>query len=358
MSVRDQVHFYLPLIWEEITDSTNFYGWEFLRPLIGRGVFWASVDWVNCRQKNLPLGYQAYVIKTEGPNTEWVKKQAQLVDGPIFYCCLPKDYGTFDHIPNVHFVPTVEWHYQLQTMAQTFGAEVKKDIKYKISALCHRGTQSKIVVLSALAQHIGLNQCLVSLHKVRADEVHYWEPTDNPVVDQHTQYFLETFLNKSIYVDNFTNRDHKQVHDFHHPAYLDSAININNESFHYSFIRNNNVNQINPGPFITEKTLKCLLSETAFINNGQFDVYATMRELGFEFNYGIDLDYDTDPGNISRLASILDLIKTLSSYTADELYQQTRHSCLHNKDHIMSGAFYQRAEVVNQRAIETILSQI
>lgn len=358
MANQDSVHFYLPLVWEEITDSTNFYGWNFLKPLIGRRVFWASVNWNNCEQKQLPPGYRAYVIKTEGPNTDWVKKQAQLVDAPVFYCCLPKDYGTFDLVPNVWFLPTIEWHYQLQTLAETFGAQVNKNIQYKISALCHRGTQSKIVALSALAQHIGLDQCLVSLHNVQDYEVHYWAPTNNATVDQHTQYFLENFSNKTIHIDSFKNRYQDHVHNFHHPAYLDSALNINNESFHYSFMRDEHVDQINPGPFITEKTLKCLLGETAFVNNGQFDVYATMRELGFKFDYGIDLGYDTDPGNVSRLAGMLEVIKSLSQCTANELYQQTRHSCQHNKDHIMSGAFYQQAEAVNQQAIQTILAKI
>jgi hypothetical protein len=358
--VRQQkINFYLPLIWEEITDATDFYGWKFLRPLIGKKIFWASVDWVNCRQKDLPPGYAAYVIKTEGPNVEWAEQQAQLVDAPIFYCCLPKDYGTFDHLPNVHFVPVIEWHYQFEIMSQVYGATVNKTINHKVSALCHRGTQSKIVVLSALAQHIGLEQCLVSLHNIRDDEVHHWQPTKNHIIDQHTQYFIENFLDKTIKIDQFSNKDLTQVHDFHHPAYENSAININNESFHYSYMHTTDQKErINPGPFITEKTLKCLLAETAFINNGQFDVYATLTSLGFEFDYGLDLNYDSDSGNLSRLAGVLELIKSLSQYSSEELYLRTRHSCLHNKEHIMSGKFYKLAQAVNDQATETILEKL
>jgi hypothetical protein len=355
---KQQTHFYLPLIWEEITDSTQFYSWDFLRPLIGRKVFWASVDWVNCRSKNLPPGYSAYVVKTEGPNVEWVEQQARLVDAPIFYCCLPKGYGIFDSLPGVHFVPVIEWHYQLKAMAEFYGPVVNKNIKHKVSALCHRGTQSKIAVLAALDRHLGLDQCLVSLHTVRDDEVHYWEPTKNSTVDQHTLHFLNKFSKTSIAIDQFENRDATQVHDFHHAAYQHCALNINNESFHYSLMHINGVERTNPGPFITEKTLKCLLGETAFINNGQFDVYATLSSLGFEFDYGLDLGYDQDSGNITRLASVLDLIKQLQPYSAQDLYQQTRHSCLHNKEHVMSGSFYQQAQAVNDQAIETILEKL
>lgn len=355
---NNRPHFYLPLIWEEITDATNFYDWQFLKPLIGRKVFWASVDWVNCRQKNLPPGYAAYIVKTEGPNTEWVEKQSQLVDAPIFYCCLPKSYGTFDNLSNVHFIPTIEWHYQFQIMMDTYGQTVDKNIQYKVSALCHRGTQSKIVVLSALDHWVGLEQCLISLHSLREDEVHYWQPTKNHVIDEHTQRFVDRFKDKKFIIDNFENRDPLQVHNFNHPAYVNSAININNESFHYSHMVENQVSKINPGPFITEKTLKCLLAETAFINNGQFDVYSTLTSFGFQFDYGLDLSYDNDSGNISRLAGVIDTIKNLSQYSAADLYQMTRSSCLHNKEHIVSGNFYKLAQAVNDQAIETILEKL
>jgi hypothetical protein len=351
--------FYLPpKIWEEISDTTNFYGWEFLRPLIGRRIFWASVNWINCQELQLPPGYAGYVIKTEAPNVEWVQQQAQHIDAPIFYCCLYKDYGTFDHSHNIHFVPIIDWHYQLAAMSQVFGTQVDKHIQHKVSALCHRGTQSKIIVLAALAQHIGLENCLVSLHHVNDKDVHGWQKTNDPVVDQHTQYFLENFQGTSILIDQFQPQDRTQVFNYHHAAYLDSAININNESFHYSYMIVGQQERINPGPFITDKTLKCLLGETAFINNAQYDTYATLTSLGFEFNYGLDLAYDQDPGNISRMSGMLNVIKELSNYTADELYAQTRHSCLHNKDHVVSGDFYKIAESVNHRAVESILNQL
>ena len=356
MSSNFRPNFFLPRIWEEISDTTNFYGWDFLRPLIGRRIFWASIDWFN-QDKILPPGYAGYVIKTEGPNVEWIQQQAQYIDAPIFYCSLYKDYDTFAHVPNVHFVPTIEWHYQLANMIKIYGAKVNKNIKHKVSALCHRATQSKIIVLSALAQHVGLENCLVSLHHVEDKNIHSWQKTNNPVVDQHMQYFLENFQGTKILIDQFQNKD-IMVYNFHHAAYLDSAINVNNESFHYSYMTVGQQERINPGPFITDKTLKCLLGETAFINNAQFDTYSTLTSLGFDFDYGLDLAYDQDPGNISRMSGMLNVIKELSNYTADELYTQTRRSCLHNKDHVISGDFYKIAESVNHQALESILGQL
>lgn len=358
MSINSQPNFVLPRIWQEISDNTNFYGWDFLRPLIGRGIFWASVNWYDYNDKDLPPGYSGYVVKTEGPNVEWIERQAQLVQAPIFFCCLYKDYDTFAHIPNVHFIPTIEWHYQLANMIKIYGVKINKNIKHKVSALCHRATQSKIIVLSALVQHVGLENCLVSLHHVEDKNIHYWQKTNNPVIDQHTQYFLENFQGTNILIDQFQNKDIMQVFNFHHAAYLDSAININNESFHYSYMVHNNKELICPGPFITDKTLKCLLGETAFINNAQFDTYATLTSLGFKFDYGLNLEYDNDSGNISRMINMLDVITTLSKVSTQDLYEQTRDSCVYNKEYVISGDFYRTAEAVNQRGVETILGRL
>jgi hypothetical protein len=113
-----------------------------------------------------------------------------------------------------------------------------------------------------------------------------------------------------------------------------------------------------PGPFITEKTLKCIMGETAFINNAQFDTYATLMSLGFKFDYGFNLEYDNDSGNISRMVNMLDLVKTLCQISTQDLYEQTRASCVHNKEYVISGDFYRTAEAVNQSGIETILSKL
>jgi len=358
VSKHSQLNFFLPTLWEVISDRTIFYGWDFLRPLIGRNIFWASVNWQDCGQKNLPKGYSGYVVKTEGPNVEWIEKQAHLVDAPIFICQLYKDYGTFDHLPNVHFIPTIEWHYQFDQMQKVYDAKVEKNPQYKFSALCHRATQSKILVLTTLAQYIGLEQCLVSLHNVQEKGVHYWQKTNNPVVDQCMQYFLENFKDKNILIDDFNNNNKLQVYNFHHSAYTDAAINITNESFHYSYMIINNKEVTLPGPFITEKTLKCIMSETAFINNAQFDTYVTLMSLGFKFDYGFNLEYDNDSGNISRMIAMLDLVKTLCKINTQDLYEQTRDSCVHNKEYVMSGDFYRTSEAINQRGIETILSKL
>jgi hypothetical protein len=350
--------FYLPRIWEEITDSTNFYDWQFLRPLIGRRIFWASVDWQNCDQLDLPSGYVAYVVKTEGPNLNWIERQAQKIDAPIFFAAHYKDYGALDHLTNVFFIPVLEGHYMVKNMIDTYDTKIHKQIRYKVSALVHRATQNKILALSSLAKDIGLDQCIISLHNIEEKNVHNWQDCGNETLDEYLHYFIKHFKNKTFKPDDIDLSTQLAQWNFQHPAYLNSAININNESFHYSHMMTDSKSFINPGPFITEKTYKCILSETAFINNGQYDCYDTLISLGFKFDYGLDLSYDKDPANLDRMCKMIDLIKTLNNYDAMEIFLQTRESCLYNKDYIMSGDLFRLAESVNQRGLEQILAML
>jgi hypothetical protein len=113
---------------------------------------------------------------------------------------------------------------------------------------------------------------------------------------------------------------------------------------------------IEPGPFLTEKTLKCLLSGTAFVANGQADTYSALSNLGLKFDYNFDLSWDKDIGNLSRLSSIIQLICWLKPYSAMEIFEMTKNSTEHNFDHVWSGEFYQECERHNFKSIEQIFS--
>jgi hypothetical protein len=353
---KNSIHYFLPPIWEEITDSTNFHGWNFLKPLTGKRVFWASVNWYNQQNKDLPNGYPYYLIKTEGPNVDWIERQSDLVDGLIFVCCLPNDYNYFQLNKRVIFLPCVEWHYQLDAMMTRFGAAVTKSIDKKVSVLTNRITYSKLVALSAVLTNVNLQDVCYSLHNWIEDKnVHNWQDTANKTVNYYKNNFLKNFKTYQNTIDaDFSNANLDLLHNYHHPAYQTAAINVTNESWNYSL----RVDRVLPGPFITEKTLKCLLGETAFLANGQFDTYQTLKQFGFEFDYGFDLSFDNAVGDLDRLEQLITTIKSLGDIDTDELYQQTRKSCLHNKNWIVSGGFCQTAEQFNTRSIEKMINLI
>jgi hypothetical protein len=348
------LHFFLPTIWEEISNTTNFYGWNFLKPLIGKDVFWASVNWTTHNQ-DLPNTHEYYLIKTEGPNCDWIHQQAELVDGTIFVLCLPNDYGYFDSIKNVIFLPCVEWHYQLEVMQSHYGTTVSKSVDKKVSVLTNRMTYSKIVALATVLHQLPSLDVCYSLHNwVEDKDIHHWQNTSNATVNYYKDIFLKNLTNWLHPLDKDFSNQPEHVYNYHHMAYQQCAINITNESWNYSLRHDT----ILPGPFITEKTLKCLLGETAFLANGQYNTYHTLEQFGFVFDYGLDLSFDQEQGDLVRLEKLTDCIKSIEKIPTQDLFAQTKHSCLHNKDWIVSNEFYRRAEEFNVNSLNKMLSII
>jgi hypothetical protein len=109
-----------------------------------------------------------------------------------------------------------------------------------------------------------------------------------------------------------------------------------------------------PGPHISEKTFKCLLGRTAFIPVGQYDVYRTLSDLGMKFDYGLDLSFDQEPGNLDRLSKTVMLIQEVSQYSAIELYEMTQVSSEYNQELVLSGEFYNSCDRLNLQSIEQI----
>jgi hypothetical protein len=106
-----------------------------------------------------------------------------------------------------------------------------------------------------------------------------------------------------------------------------------------------------PGPHLTEKTFKCLLGGTAFIPVGQFDVYCTLSKLGLKFNYNIDISFDQDPGNLTRFVKIVNLIKTLGTMSAMDIYEATKESTEHNQHCVSGEEFFQNCEHSNIKTL-------
>jgi hypothetical protein len=176
---------------------------------------------------------------------------------------------------------------------------------------------------------------------------------------------VDTYAGECQYIDDVSNYLHNntllhlKVNDFHHSAYQCCAINVTNESFYNSDGWEANGRCFTyPGPFLTEKTLKCLLGETAFIANGQFQTYSTLCSLGFEFDYGLNLSYDNIKPDLDRLIAMFGLIQSLQSMGTMEIFENTRTSCLHNKEHVLSGKFYSISEKINQETVQYIYNNI
>jgi hypothetical protein len=317
------------------------------------GFFHLHSQW-HSSDHQLPKGYKYYVLSWHGEymDHEWIK--AQNITEPVIVLHDWNHYIPSSLPDNFITIRWIHWHYPLEKMVEWFGTKYTKNIRYKASAFCNRITQSKVWITTALLNYLDETQRLISLSDwLEEKNVHHWEPTGNTMLDDLQNNFRTNWIGKKISIDNFINDQNFQRYTANpaHPAYQECALHFTNESWHYSLMQEQNKKYIFPGPNFSEKTLKCLLGGTAFIPVGQFDVYRTLNQLGMQFDYEFDVSFDQDPGNISRAEKIVNLIRSLDQYTANDLFEMTRKSSQHNQEHIVSRDFFNLCESKNKSVL-------
>ena len=291
-----------------------------------------------------PLGYEYYIVSGDSLMFGFAEKIAQSVGGKVIQLSGPLIESEFT-TDLVRYVPYTADHYRLARMPTKWS--INKNIMYKASALTNRITQSKAIIFSALTSLLNEQDFIGSLNHAHAllKNVHNWEMSGNTVCDCYTKNFITNWLDKNITLPN----DDRTEGSYNNPAYQNSALNFTQESYHYShMIDYNGHGCIEPGPFVTEKTWKCLVSKTAFIPVGQMYTYHWLKTLGLQFDYGqLDLSFDNDAGNLTRLEKIVNLIESLNQWSAMDLYKMTRVSAEYNYEYVQSNDFWNLCERSN-----------
>ena len=319
--------------------------------------------WIRGPSHVLPKGHDLYVVSFhyERVECEWLINQCKKISQPIIVLNDGSSYD-FPWPSNVHFFNFYSWHIHLNQIMEWFPNRQIRNLKYKISAVCNRITQSKLLVTTALLENFNRKELLVKLGTwLEEKNVHNRQPTGVEKLDNLSKIFFEKYYGHVILVDDFTDDTHnfQRVNSIPwQPFYLESAIHLSNESYHYSMMSHNGVTSICPGPHISEKTFKCLLSQTPFISVGQFNLYGQLTKLGLKFDYGnINLSWDQDPGNLSRLSSIIDTIIDLKNYSISDIDEMTQESSKHNADMIWSGKLQSQAQAHNDIIAHEILTR-
>lgn len=340
-------------------ENCNFSTVEWLQDL-PKDTFYAL--WLRWPNFNLPTGYNLYVVSfhLETVDVDWVNQQAQRLDAPILLLSDLNDYN-YPFLSNVYPYTYYYWHHQIEKIKQWFPNKIEKNLQFKASALCNRITQSKIIIFTALAKYLGSQSLLKLDNWLEEKNVHFREKTGIAGLDELAEIFWSNYYGIVYKIDNFNNTtDNIQIKtaDPYSRAYTECSINFTNESFHYSYMVINDQEVILPGPFLTEKTFKCLVGDTPFIAVGQFETYKTLENLGFQFDYGpLDLSWDSDAGNLSRLVSIVDLIGQMQNYNVNELSKFCKKSSNFNFDYIWSGDFLKHINSLNEHTVGQILRE-
>lgn len=326
---------------------------------LGNNVFFSLWQrWPSSEQYDIPPGHDLYVISfhLEPLDIDWILRQSRLVDAPIIVLS-DNENENFPWPNHVYHFQYYHWHHQIDKIKHWFPTPISKNIVYKASAFCNRITQSKLWIFTALAEYLGTDHCLLKLDDwLEEKNVHHREHTGQKELDDLSDVFWKKHWGQQYKIDLFDNAIHNHQSFTANPwskAYQEASINFTNESFHYSQMDD----IIIPGPFLTEKTLKCLVGGTAFIPVGQYNTYGSLKKLGLEFEYGFDLTWDNDPGNLTRMKSIVHLIQQLAKYTPQELFEITAPSTVHNKNMIWSGEFGQRCQIQNDLIKNKILNE-
>jgi len=308
---------------------------------------------------DLPPDYEYYIVSwhLEAVDMNWLKRQQTtghiivLFDGNHYDC----------QIPNVTFVPYMYWHVQLDRIIDWFGIQPKPDPTHKFSAICNRITQSKIWVTTKLLE-TARDSSVIRLSKwLESKNVHDWQLTGNPVLDQLTTIFKDKYQGQDIMIDDFDNEQHNVQQITANPwqsVLQDCVINFTSESFHYSGMYENGINYVHPGPFITEKTLKCLVAGTALVPVGQFETYQTLAKFGLNFDYEFDTSWDLDAGNLTRAQRIIELIDHLNEFSVDQLVSFTKPVNEHNQNCIVTGTFAKQCRQHNQQSLDQVFDII
>jgi hypothetical protein len=346
--------------WDSLNDYTKkMFDWlPALKSKLGKTYGYFNLGWPNQTViSECPMGYDTYVInfQFEYADFEWIKDFCLKVYPSNVLLISP--YNTCKYqCQNLKLLEYQGWPMVLSWYQKEYGcADVTFDNKTKkISSLSNRTSQFRTYVSAYLYQNWNQEDYIMSWHN-KLDQLEYLyllNHTGNLKVDNVIDFIKNSFLDiKIIPGKKFVNSPLANL-DYNWPAYTDCLINASNESVHNSFQTINDKDYIMPGPYLTEKTMKCLLSRTALLPVGQYKTYEYLQSLGFHFDYPWDVDFDNIPGNISRIEKILDTLKQINELNFDYIKQKIKYSCDHNREHIISGKFLSLTSAKNAYHID------
>jgi hypothetical protein len=331
----------------------DVYPWVKKLP-VNKNIF--CLFWANWHNKiELPDGYDYYIIsyQVENIDIEWLTQQQKKHKGQ--FIVLHPGYSYNFKLDNTTFITYTSLHHDLDKMISWWGINpIPTNKKYKFSTICNRITQGKIWVTTKLLETAREDSLIVLNSWLELKNVHNWQLTGNANLDKLTDTYRTKYQTLELKddfdqkIDNIQQRNSNP----YQPVYSDCALHFVAGSFHYSQMSD----YIWPGPDIDEKTLKCLLGGVAFIPCAQFETYKFLQDLGLEFNYDFDLNWDQDPGNITRFDSICRLINDLTQYSPETLVAKTQESTNFNRNFILDKKFYNNCERLNQQSLDQLFS--
>ncbi len=332
---------------------------------LGKNAYAALYQTWTSTQQDLPQGFELYVISfhVEAINLDWLQRQSKILQVPIVVLSDGRWYDL--SIKGVKFYTYHYWHRQIDRLLEWYPDPNlnQKKVTKKASAICYRVGLNKAIITAALLENLIDDDRVIAFGDWIDSDLESYKPSGWTKIDHAVRYFRQNCQGKKIELDiplsqklNSLDTYYQDIaSDYRISAYQDCALNFTNESFTYSLMHNSQGRYIHPGPMLTEKTLKCIVSGTAFIPTGQFETYHVLESLGLKFDYGFDTSWDRDPGNLSRLTSVIELIENLQDMDASTIYSLTQQSTQHNQSMIF-GDFQKNCRTINDFTKQALLA--
>lgn len=309
---------------------------------------------------DVPLTYERYIFSwhTEYMDVDWLLRQCQRVYPRPVLCVTdwPCDAESFG-VDNLVCETYVTLDRQIDILIQNFGVpDGVSPPRFKLSSLSSRVTQYKKFITAYLLQNFTHDNMMLTWHaKLRKLEDNHGHPPGWPALDGLDFSVLDQA--------QFVNREWDGFHpgfepidngNWNVPGINLCAVNCTNETWHYNRTIWNGRDFEFPGPYLTEKTLKPLIAGRAILAIGQRHSHAWLQHLGFDNNFGYDLTFDQDAGDLSRITEIFKVIDRINQASLDDLYERSRPACEYNLDWIKSGSLTNRCNILNQQTREKI----
>jgi hypothetical protein len=341
--------------WDEADGYTKLmYSWlPELKSKIGKtyllsNLHWPSDDLITV----VPNGYDTYILtfQFEYPDFEWIKKFcSRFIDSQVL---LIYPYSTCRYqIPNLRIIDYQGWPMVIDWYQKEFGwpdIDFNQKTK-KISALTNRVNQGRMYICAYLHQHWNQENYVLSYHGMEGKQQDWYllDYTGNQRIDNIIDYIKSSFMHLRIIPDSRVNLSPVDNLNYAWSAYSECLVNCTNESVNCSNVSDS----ILPGPYLTEKTIKCLLSKTAVLPVGQYQTYQYLENLGLQFEYPWDKTFDNECRDMVRFVKIFDALDYLDSLEVEEIKQSIKQSCEHNREYILSGDFLKTVTVKNESNI-------
>lgn len=300
-----------------------------------------------------------------------------LCDSDLYDCVLPSNIV---HIRYRHL------HLKIKSFKENYHRPItpikNKKITHKFSSLSFWPRQSRAFVTALLSTY-AKSQSIISWHGFQDHQIDIDYANSNGITRSVDYKFFSDLidslktspqfseLNWDI-LDSILKIDDYELHqnfveynisDIDNPAYQNCWSNFNNEtnSFgdYYDGVRIRN----NPGPYLTEKTIKCLVSGCVLLNSGQPKIYSFLdQQYGIQCRYSFSMDYDNIFADFDRLHALMTLVKDLSDESLSTLIDRNIDACADIQNTILSDEWQELVKSTNclldqevLRAIETVL---